>query len=488
VKCKKAVIIGGGLGGLATALRLAAGGWQVTVCEQGNTFGGKMNLWERDGFRFDTGPSLITMRWVFEELFAAMGRDLYDFVELTPMRPLAEYVYPDGMRFTYTTSLPEWLKTLREIEPRDVDGFLRFMRLGARLFEVSRHTFLRRAPGGKPDVNALRALRYMPLRYGWGNYQRAVAAHFKSPRLQQLYNRYPTYVGSSPYRSPATLAVIPYLEYAFGGWYIKGGLYRLVEALLQVAAQLGVELLTRARVTRITRTGARADGVELEDGTRRPADAVIMNGDASNTPALLGESDKPLPEQDLSLSGFVQLAAVKHTQPQLFHHTIYFSDDYQREFSQLFDERRFPTDPTVYVSAPSRNDRSLAPDEGETLFIMANAPAQKGEIWNEQAKQKAQEAVWERLARSGFPVKPADVVFSDTWTPRRIAQRYLMPGGAIYGTHSHGWRKAFLRPPNRDKKYAGLYYVGGSAHPGGGTPTVLLSAQITCELIQRHEK
>jgi phytoene desaturase len=487
VRQKNAVVVGGGLGGLATALRLAAAGWRVTVCEQGDTFGGKMNLWQQDGFRFDTGPSLITMRWVFAELFAATGRNLYDFLELVPMRPLAEYVYPDGTRFTYSTSLPDWLATLRQIEPRDVDGFLRFMQLGARLFEVSRHTFLRRSPGERPDWAAFRALRHMPLRYGWGKYHRAIAAHFKSPLLRQLYNRYPTYVGSSPYLAPATLAVIPYLEYAFGGWYIKGGLYCLVEALLQIARQLGVELLTQARVTRITHEGGRVNGVETSAGAKLAAEVVVMNGDAANAPALLGVEDKSPREEELSLSGVIQLAAVKNAQPQLFHHTVYFSGDYRREFSQLFEERIFPDDPTVYVSAPSRNDRSLAPGAGETLFIMANAPARLAEVWDEAAKRQAEERIWKRLAASGFSVKPEEVAFADTWTPRRIAQRYLMPGGAIYGTHSHGWRRAFLRPPNRDRKFGGLYYVGGSTHPGGGTPTVLLSAQITCGLIQRNE-
>jgi phytoene desaturase len=154
----------------------------------------------------------------------------------------------------------------------------------------------------------------------------------------------------------------------------------------------------------------------------------------------------------------------------------------------LFDERRFPDDPTVYVSAPSRSDRSLAPAEGETLFVMANAPANDGEDeWNEEKIAEARRRVFARLCRGGFPDIETDVVVSDVWTPRRIARRYAMPGGAIYGSHSHGWRHAFLRPPNKDAHYRGLYYVGGSTHPGGGTPTVLLSAKITSELIERYE-
>lgn len=487
MKQKCVVIIGGGLGGLAAALRLAAMNWEVTVCEQGNNFGGKMNRWEQNGFRFDTGPSLITMQWVFEELFKAAGSRLKDHIELTQMHPIADYVYADGTRFSYSSSMPEWLETLRQIEPKDVDGFLRFMKLGARLFEVSKETFLRKRPFDLPDIRSLKSLRFMPLRYGWGNYHETVAAHFKSPILRQLYNRYPTYVGSSPYSSPATLAVIPYLEFAFGGWHIKGGLYRLVESLIELANGLGIRLLTNACVERIEHNRGKVKGVRLSDGSSLDADVVVMNGDVSMMSSLLDDAKRKLREQkDHSLSGLVFLFGVRRKLPQISHHTVYFSSDYRQEFSQLFDERKFPADPTVYVCSPSRTDRSVAPDTGETLFIMANVPANENG-WNEVEIGKARESVFERLSKSGFPDIEPDIDVSDVWTPQRFANAYLMPGGAIYGINSHGWRNAFLRPPNKDSHLKGLYYVGGSTHPGGGTPTVLLSAEIVCKLIERYE-
>src|SRR5215213_3408065 len=181
---KRAVIIGGGLGGLAASLRLAARGWQVTLCERGATFGGKMNTWSDRGFRFDTGPSLITMPWVFEELFQIAGTSMRDHVELLRIEPLSGYVYADGTRFTCSSSMPEWLESVRKLEPRDVGGFLKFMELGARLYEVSKETFMRRRPIDRPDSRSFAAMRHMPLRYGWGNYHRTVAAHFKSPHLR----------------------------------------------------------------------------------------------------------------------------------------------------------------------------------------------------------------------------------------------------------------------------------------------------------------
>ena len=480
-RLKTAVVVGGGLGGLATALRLRSRGWAVTVFEAGPTFGGKMNRWEAEGFRFDTGPSLITMPWVFEELFQNAGGQLQEHAKLTALHPLAEYFFADGTRFTYSASLPDWIPTLQQIDRRDVDGFFRFMHLGARLYEVSRGTFLKRSPYAWPRREDLGLMRHMPLRHGWGNYHRTVESHFKSPYLRQMFDRYPTYVGSSPYRAPATLAVIPYMEYAFGGYCVEGGLYRIVEGLLALARARGVELVPGTRVVSVTRSGKKVTGVRLEDGVTLPADVVVMNGDAGAADGLLGTPGKP---KERSMSGFVMLLGIRKELPRMQQHSIYFSSDYAAEFSQIFDAHRFPDDPTVYVNVPSREDRSLVPGDGETLFIMANAPATE-DGWDAAQTCEARRRVFERLRKSGFPEIEQDIVVSDVWTPRRIADTYLMPGGSIYGAASHGWRNSFFRAPNRSRKFAGLYYVGGSTHPGGGTPMVLLSAKITCELIER---
>jgi len=239
---------------------------------------------------------------------------------------------------------------------------------------------------------------------------------------------------------------------------------------------------------RIDHSGNKIEGVRIKGGWRLPAEVVVMNGDASGAPGLLGKGEgaHALAPSERSMSGLVFLLGVRRTMDEMKHHSIFFSSDYEREFSDLFDNRRFPEDPTVYVNAPSRTDRSVVPGEGETLFVMANAPA-NDEEWGEERIREARRRVFARLARSGFPEIEADIVSEDVWTPRRIASRYRMPGGAIYGTHSHGWKRAFLRPPNKDARYRGLYYVGGSTHPGGGTPTVLLSSMIASELIERYE-
>lgn len=484
MKRKLAVVIGAGLGGMAVSLRLAAGGWRVTICERGPTLGGKMNLFEKGGYRFDTGPSLVTLPEVFGELFDVVGARLADHVTLTRIAPHAHYVYPDGTSFAHSTSLPEWLSTLRNLDRRDVDGFWRFLSLGARLYELSRSTFLARSPYEKPEAAQLRALRHMPLRYGWGNYNRTVEAHFRSPYLRQLYNRYPTYVGSSPYRAPATLLVIPYIEYAFGGWYLKGGLYSLVRALTELLHKSDVEIHTSSEVVHILHESGKVKGVRLANGMTLDADVVVMNGDASLAPRMLGRKDESIARNQRSLSGLVFLVGLKEKLPGLHHHNVYFSSDYVHEFRQLFEEQRFPDDPTVYVNIPSRTDRSVAPAGAESLFIMANAPAAGDHTWNVDETEQAWQRVYSRLDRSGFPSLDGRIAFREAWTPAKFAERYAMPGGAIYGTVSHGWKSTFLRPPNRDRSTRGLYYVGGSTHPGGGTPMVLLSAKITSRLIE----
>ena len=374
-KRKKAVVIGAGLGGMALALRLAAKGWEVCICERSATPGGKMNRWSAEGFTFDTGPSLITMSYIFEELYRSIGTDLHDHVELMELTRQVHYTFADGMKCCQSASLPEWLDTVRAFEGR-TDGFMKYMELGARLHEVSKKTFFARSPIEPPGRETRGVLSSMPLRRGWGNYHREMCHFIKSPYLRMIYDRYMTYVGSSPYHAPGTLCVVPYVEYAQGGWHVRGGLYEIIRSFLRLFDRFGVELKLNTPVAEITCSGKRADGVRLENGEHIKADAVIMNGDAANAGKLLGhESYRSCPPEERSLSGLIFLFALKHSHPDWQHHQVFFSADYAREFSQLFDERVFPDDPTVYVNMPSITDRSLPPGEWEVMFAMANAPA-----------------------------------------------------------------------------------------------------------------
>ncbi|MDW8074738.1 MAG: phytoene desaturase family protein [Bacteroidota bacterium] len=487
---RRLVVIGAGLGGLSLALRASSQGWNVTVVERHHSPGGKMNRYCDSGYVFDTGPSLITLPQIFFELFDScqVKRDHLHFRRL---QPLTLYVYPDGTRIPYPGTLPDVATVLERFEPDGGRGFWHLMSTGARLFELSWRTFFRTVPTELPSRTELRdllgSLRWFPFRNAWGNYARTVERYVHSEYLRRIFLRYPTYVGSSPYRSPATLLVIPYLEFAHGGWYPDGGLYRIVETIVAALRERNVSLLTGVSVEQILHHNGQVTGVRLANGEMIPADVVAYNGDASTADALLGRPLRwrRLPER--SMSGVVFLVGLKRRLPEdIHHHTIVFSSDYQREFRELVEDAVFPTEPTVYLNVTSKTDTTVAPPGGETLFIMANAPARTDIPWAEMTQQ-----LWERVAgvlrRAGVELDERDIATLSAWTPQRFEQEYGMPGGSIYGFASHSYRTTFLRPAMRDRFVKGVYYVGGSTHPGGGTPMVVLSSKLVFNLIQRYE-
>ena len=467
---RSAVVVGAGLGGIATAIRLAYKGWRVTVLEQGERPGGKMNRLERGGFSFDTGPSLITLPAVFRRLFALGGVD-FDR-RLNPMRvdPLFDYRFADGEQLTYSSQLPDLTGEIERLTGSgdDVEGLYRFLNLGARLFDLSEQTFFKRPPFARPQVSDLPLLFSAPKRHAWGGYQKAVRKHFKDPRLRQLYERYPTYVGASPRDAVGTLALIPYMEIAEGGWYVPGGLYRIVEELCGVARTAGVDIHTGVTVKGFVHDGGRISGVETADGEKLEADVVVSNVDPATVYSMTdGEAGISLRPDQLSMSGFVMLIGLGKKLDGTLHHTVCFSSDYDREFEQIFKQRQFPDDPTVYINVPSRTDPSVAPDGCESVFVMANTPPEPGS-WTQDYEVAAVQKVRSRLEKSGMPDLFDDARFIDCWTPARLESQYGAPGGSIYGRVSHGWKGSFMRPPQKDKKLNGLFYVGGGTHPGGG--------------------
>jgi phytoene desaturase len=424
---------------------------------------------------------------VFEELYHSVGTDLRDHIELMALTRQVHYTFADGTKCCQSASLPEWLDTVRTFEGQ-TDGFMQYMELGARLYEISKSTFFARSPIEPPGKETRGVLASMPLRRGWGNYHKEMCHYIKSPYLRMIFDRYMTYVGSSPYQTPGTLCVVPYVEYAQGGWHVRGGLYEMITSFLNLMESRGVELRLNAPVSEITRSGNRVEGVRLQNGERIESHAVVMNGDTAKTGSLLGmDGYRTYPLEERSLSGLVFLFALKNRHPDWQHHQVFFSNNYAEEFRQLFDERRFPDDPTVYVNMPSITDRSLTPGDGEVMFVMANAPANEHIRWDEDGTESAKQRVLKRLRTSGFPDFEHEIRACDIWTPARMEHTYDMPGGAIYGRNSHGKKNAFLRPLNKDLRFKGLYYVGGSTHPGGGTPTVLMSARITANLMEKYE-
>ncbi len=490
------VIIGAGLGGLAAAIRLAARGATVEIFERNPTPGGKVNLHRAAGYSFDTGASLLTMRHVVGDLFAAAGgRRLEDYLDLRPLDPICRYRWPDGTTFDASSDLDKTEAEIERIAPGDVAGFRRFLADARRKYEVAERTFLAHSLNDLPRLLRPRYARDLAAISSWRALDAHVARHFRSPYLRQLFDRFATYNGSSPYRTPATFALIPYVEFGLGVWYVQGGMYELPTALTRLAGELGVTITTNAEVERIIIEDGRARGVRLTSGAERRADVVLANSDAIETYRNLIEpsarrafTDRKLARAEPSCSGFVLLLGTTRRYPQLAHHNIFFSPDYPGEFRHIFDEGRPAPDPTIYVCATSHTDATQAPSGHENLFVLVNAPAtsERTDWVREAAGYRA--LVVNKLEAYGLEGLRAAIDYEHVITPEDFRLTYHAHRGALYGLSSNKLTSAFLRPPNKARDIEGLYFAGGTTHPGGGIPLVLLSGKMAAEMIEKDER
>jgi phytoene desaturase len=490
---KSVVVIGAGLGGLAAAVRLAHAGFPVTVLERNEYVGGKMGTLTLEGFTFDTGPSLLTMPFIVQELFASVGRKLEDYLQLDPVEPLCRYYWPDGSTLDASSVAAKMQQALARLNTHDAEAFPRFLDHGRALYKRAAPTFLFQPFSSLDWRSLLRNVQHLPNLFkidAGRTYNAAVASFFHDARVRQLFNRFATYNGSSPYRAPATLTMIPAIEFHFGGWYIRGGMYKLAQALERVANELGVRIITKTTVARIEVERRNVRSVITDTGEVHPADIVISNADAKHTETLLDpESRTNGRYRDPSLSGFVLLIGVKKRFPQLAHHTIFFSRDYRAEFDALCERGILPDDPTIYVCTTALSDLSHAPEGCSNLFILVNAPPLRSGIGSELDWQKEapryRSVILQKLSSFGVAIHQNDIAAEATITPNDFAARFNALHGALYGMSSNSRMAAFLRPGNRSRQIGGLYFAGGSVHPGGGIPLVLLSGKHAVDLIQK---
>lgn len=482
------VIIGAGVGGLSAAVRLAAAGRRVIVYERNAQPGGKMGQLQEAGFRWDTGPSVLTMRPVLEELFAAAGRRLDDYVTLQAVEPLTRYFYRDGAVLDAHADPVRMEAELARLAPGDLQGYRDFLAYATRMYERTAPTFIHGEP---PSLRSLcraaplDALRIDPLR----TLDQAVRRRVRSPYLRMLLNRFATYTGASPYLAPATLAVIAHVELVGGVWYPQGGIYQVAEALATLAGELGVELRLRCGVDAIELHHGRAVGVVEAGGGRQAAAAVLSNVDVTTTFAkllppspVIERRRVQLEARPTSLSGFVLLLGVEGIHPELAHHNILFPDDPRAEFEAIFKHGRPPTDPTLYVAITAKSDPSHAPPGCENWFVLVNAPPTgTGYDWEAQAPAY-REHVLNRLAAAGYELR-GRLRCAHMLTPLELERGSGAWRGALYGISSNQPLNAFRRPHNRCAQVPGLYFAGGTTHPGGGVPMVMLSARLAATLM-----
>lgn len=489
----RVVVVGGGLGGLAAAARLARLRHKVTLVERAPTVGGKIGVQEIAGFRFDTGPSLVTLPATLRDLFLKTGKPVEDVLDLQPLMPLANYRFADGTQLDLpNTGVIDIAAAFGDtLGGRAADDWRRFHARAERVWDAVRGPFVESPLGGAADLARLASRRPADVWRvrPWRTLRDVARSSFADLRQRQFLERYATYAGSDPRKAPGVLAVIPYVEHTFRGWQVRGGMRSLVTAIHDRAVERGVDIRVSAEVARIRTNGGRVDGVELTTGEQLQADIVVSDVDARVVYRDLLPDEvmqRRLRKAVPSLSGFVLLLGLRGHTPQLREQTVLFGGDYDAEFDAIFGVRAEPVrDPTIYLSAPK--DDVNAPPGHEALFVLVNAPRHgegPGAInWTAGLSESYAARVLGTMAARGVDVRER-VVVREIRTPADLERETASPGGAIYGTSSNGWRAAVLRPSNRSR-VEGLFLVGGSAHPGGGIPLVLMSAAIVADLVGR---
>lgn len=480
------IVIGAGMGGLSAAIGLAARGAQVTVLEKNARVGGKLNVWEQDGFTFDTGPHVLTMRWALDEVFAQAGRCLEEFVDLVPLETVCRYHFANGDVLDAPADPEDAAHAIARFAPGEESGFRRFLDYAHRVSEATTEPFLRQDFGASVQGIPSQAqwgqlaefLRLRP----WRSLRDVVREHFRDPRLRQVFELYALYSGSHPARSSGIFATVADVQWRQGTYYVQGGLYRLAEALRRVAEDSGVQIRPDTSVMEVLVKGGRARGVGTGTGERLWADAVVCNADCLTAlRSLLPVDtrrhwpDKRIEKIEPSTSAFLLLLGVRGTYPQLAHHNAFLAADLDAEFTSIFDRQRPADDPTIGVACQTVTDPTKAPPDCANLFVMTNPPALSGAFdWRTEAPHY-REIVLSKLERMGLTGLRENILVEQMWTPIDLAERYGAYRGAIYGLSSNGGRQAFLRPPQVSPDVKGLYFVGGSTHPGGGLPLCALS-------------
>ena len=497
MRTEKLVVVGAGIGGLVAALELAARGVEVVVVEQAAGVGGKMREVQVGGQALDAGPTVFTMRWVFEELFERIGERIDDHLALHPAQTLARHAWDAGGDHT----APQRLDLFADLE-RSVDAigmfagaaearrYREFCARAAGIYRTLERPFLRSTRpnpvslAGRVGLRGLPGLvRISPFATLWG----ALGEHFHDPRLRQLFGRYATYCGSSPFDATATLMLVAHVERE-GVWRVEGGMHRIAATLAKLCAARGVVFRHGVSVREVMLSGGRASGVRLADGEVIEAAAVVFNGDvAALASGALGDAATravpPMPIAQRSLSALTWNLVARTEGFPLRHHNVFFSQDYAAEFADIFQRGRLPSAPTVYVCAQDRSDRDdTEPTGPEGLLCLVNAPP-SGDTRPLSPEEIAacEQATFGMLTRCGLHVTHEAAQCVRT-TPTDFERLFPATGGALYGQAAHGWRASFTRPGSHSR-IPGLLLAGGSTHPGPGVPMAALSGSLAAQAV-----
>lgn len=494
VKNPTAVVIGAGIGGIATAARLAKNGYDVTVLEKNATPGGRCNQILHEGHRFDIGPTLFLMPEVWEETFNALGEKMSDHLNLIRIDPTYKIRFDDGLGIELTSNLGRMQTQLENVEPRAFTGFLNYLAEGAKHYKISLEKFVGR---NFFTVFEYFSLSNLPLLFklkALEKHYNNTGRYFEDERLKAAFTFQNMYLGLSPYDAPATYSLLQYTELAEGVWYPLGGMYAAIQALTKVAVNLGVKFIYNSAVSQIKIAGSLADRVVTEDGKIYPADVFVGNADLPYIYDQLlpdrKEAKKLVEDKKYTCSTIMFYWGVNKEYPQIAHHNVFLGGDYKKSFDQIFNDHTLPEIPSFYVHAPKRTDPSAGPQGQETLYVLVpvgHLDAKTEQDW-EALVARARHTVLSRLKNElNMDDLEENIKFELNFQPKDWKERFNLVKGSAFGLSHNFWQVGYLRPQNRHKKYKNLFFTGASTHPGTGLPIVLLSARLTTERILKEK-
>lgn len=484
---KNAVVIGAGIGGIAAALRLSKKGYKVTVFEANDYPGGKLSAFSLGDYRFDAGPSLFTMPQYVTELFEIHGEKASDFFTYQKKKIACQYFWEDQTQLTAYADSKLFLQEVHNKLGVKATVLEKYLKRAKKKFELTAPLFLEQSLHkfkGFLSVKTLKALLNLSLYEINQNLHTVNAAQLKEPHLVQMYDRYATYNGSSPYQTPGIMTLVQHLEQEFGTFVPDGGMEQITLSLFELAKRKGVSFHLGEKVSQILVENGKATGIKTKNHTLL-ADIVLSNMDVFPTYKNLLKGIKApqrILSQERSSSAVIFYWGINKIFDQLDLHNIFFSQDYKSEFEAIFNQKKPSEDFTVYVNITSKDIPSDAPKGAENWFVMINTPADHGQDWN-QIKNELRKKTIAKLNRILKVDMDSLIQEEEVLTPPMIEHKTSSHLGALYGSSSNDKMAAFLRHPNFSSKIKNLYFCGGSVHPGGGIPLCLLSAKIATDLI-----
>lgn len=475
------------MAGLAASIRLRLKGYAVKVFEANPFPGGKLHAFSNNGFRFDAGPSLFTLPHYVDDLFIAAGKNPRDYFNYSRKEVVCHYFWPDAGVYAMPANRDEFIKTASAFFNENTADLENYLNRNAFKYERTAPLFVERSLhklNSFTNTETLQGIAAIPKLDLFSTLNDVNSMAFTNPKLVQLFNRYATYNGSSPYKTPGIMSMIPHLEMDLGTYFPEGGMVAITEALFNLAKELGVTFYLNTPVERILYEGKSVKGVLSGDAVY-PADVVICNRDVFSAYKTL-LPDVPAPEkilkQERSTSGIIFYWGIARLFPELNLHNIFFSKDYKQEFAELFDQKTMPSDPTIYINITSKEEPKDAPSGCENWFVMVNAPANTGQDWDRLILQ-TRDTVLQKLSKQLNTNIEALIQYESVLEPRSIEMKTASYQGSLYGTASNSRYAAFLRHPNFSNQFSNLFFCGGSVHPGGGIPLCLQSARIVSNLI-----